>query len=118
MFKNNIDLKEFIKATLIRAIWTMAQTGLAMVTIGMGIADIDWVKFASVVAVSGFYSILKSIVVGVPEAYRDGTLQVDISDPNKDVYRMVFDSDLEELKGKNTVTFTVDNSAVVENKEE
>ena len=118
MFKNNVDVKEFIKACLIRAIWTMAQTGLAMVTIGMGVADIDWHRFASVVAVSGFYSILKSIVVGVPEAYRDGVLQVDISDPNKDTYRMVLDSGLEELKDKNTITFTVDNSANLNKEEE
>ena len=118
MFKNNVDVKEFIKACLIRAIWTMAQTGLAMVTIGMGVADIDWRRFASVVAVSGFYSILKRIVVGVPEAYRDGVLQVDISDPNKDTYRMVLDSGLEELKDKNTITFTVDNSANLNKEEE
>lgn len=117
MFKTNVNLKEFVKATIIRAIWTMAQTALAMVTVGMSISDVDWGKLASIVAVAGVYSVLKSIVVGVPEAYRDGTLQVDISNPDKDTYRMVFDSELDELKKKNTVTFTVDNSAEL-NKEE
>ena len=118
MFKNNINLREFIKATIIRAIWTMAQVALSMITVGMRITDIDWAGVASIVAVSGLYSVLKSIVVGVPEAYRDGTLQIDSKTYDRDVYRMIFDSELDELKGKNTVTFTVDNDTVIEGAEE
>lgn len=114
MFKTNTNIKEFIKASLIRAIWTMAQAALSMITIGMKFSEVDWRHVVSVSIVAGLYSLLKSIVVGVPEAYRDGTLQVNTSNPDKDVYRMVFDSNLEELKGKNAVTFTVDNSTVTE----
>lgn len=114
MFKNNTDVKEFIKASLIRAVWTMAQVALSMITIGMKITEVDWRHIVSVSIVAGLYSLLKSIVLGVPEAYRDGTLQIDGNTYDKEVYRMIFNSELDELKNKNTVTFTVDDSAVID----
>lgn len=117
MFKTNTNIKEFIKASLIRAIWTMAQAALSMITIGMKLTDIDWIHVVSISIVAGLYSLLKSVVLGVPEAYRDGTLQIDGNTYDKEVYRMVFNSDLEELKNKNTVTFTVDDSAVIDEEE-
>lgn len=39
----------------------------------------------------------------------EGTLQIDTSDPEKDVYRLVYSGNLEELAGKDKVTFAVDN---------
>ena len=100
--------QEFIKAMLIRALWTMAQTGLSMISIGAAISDINWGHTVSVMLVAGLYSILKSIAVGVPEAYRDGTLVVDLSDPDKDTLRMEYDKPIGELVGQDKVTFRVE----------
>ncbi|MCF8018203.1 MAG: holin [Vallitaleaceae bacterium] len=56
----------WFKAALIRAIKTMAQTLLAMMTIGMGMDDMDWMRALSVAAIAGIMSILTSIA-GLPE---------------------------------------------------
>lgn len=59
--------KEFVKAAIIRAIWTMAEVALGMMTVGMTMAEIDWPHLISVTIVAGIYSILKSIATGLPE---------------------------------------------------
>ncbi len=74
-------MNKFIKAMLIRAIKTIAQTMLSMITLGMSFFDIDWKMVISVAIVSGIYSILTSIVAGLPEAEDDGEL---IFEPNED----------------------------------
>jgi hypothetical protein len=38
----------------------------------------------------------------------DGTLQIDTSNPGKDIYRMQFNGDVEDLANKTKVTFIVD----------
>ena len=63
--------KDFFFATIIRAIWTMAQAMLSMITIGMAITDVNWTQAISISIVAGVYSILKSIVVGLPEIAPD-----------------------------------------------
>lgn len=59
--------KEFIVAMLIRALWTMAETALGMITVGATITEVAWGHVASVAAVAGVYSIIKSLAVGLPE---------------------------------------------------
>lgn len=59
--------KDFWLSALKRAAWTAAQTALGMITLGVGIQDVDWFNIASVSALAAVYSILKSIVVGMPE---------------------------------------------------
>lgn len=59
--------KEFIVAMLIRAVWTMAETALGMLTVGAALSEVQWVHIASVSAVAGIYSIIKSLAVGLPE---------------------------------------------------
>lgn len=59
--------KQFIKAAGIRAIKTMAQTMLSMMTVGAAIQDVNWVQAASITIVAGAYSILTSIATGLPE---------------------------------------------------
>ena len=54
------------KAAAIRAIKTVAQTALGMITVGAALQDVDWIFVASVSAVAGFYSVLTSIA-GLPE---------------------------------------------------
>jgi hypothetical protein len=59
-------MKKWIKAALIRAIKTFAQTGASLITVGAVISDIDWVMIASASAVAFIYSILTSLA-GLPE---------------------------------------------------
>lgn len=59
--------KGFWVSALKRAGWTAAQTALGMLTLGVGIQEIDWLNVLSVSALAAVYSILKSIVVGMPE---------------------------------------------------
>lgn len=59
--------EKWMKAALIRAVKTMAQTAVAMIGTGaIGVLDIDWLNLLSVVAVAGLLSILTSIG-GLPE---------------------------------------------------
>lgn len=71
MFKNNVfnvsvDTKKWIKAASVRAVRTMAQTALSMLTVGQAMMDVNWVNVISVSAVAGVISILNSIA-GLPE---------------------------------------------------
>jgi len=63
--RNNMNL-EWLKAALIRAVKTMAQTAVGMITVGMAVDEVAWVHVASVSAVAGALSILTS-VAGLPE---------------------------------------------------
>lgn len=45
------------------------------------------------------------------ENFGDGTLMIDTSNPEKDVYRMVLNQAVEAIKDKATVTFKVDKNA-------
>lgn len=59
--------KTWIKAAGIRAVKTVAQTAVGMLTGNMvGIMDVDWVAVASVSAMAGIVSVLTS-VAGLPE---------------------------------------------------
>lgn len=58
--------RKWLKAAGVRAIKTIAQTALAMLTIGQAFIDINWKNVLSVSAVAGIYSILTS-VAGLPE---------------------------------------------------
>lgn len=56
----------WIQAAGIRALKTVAQTALSIITIGVALQDVNWLAVASVSAVAGIYSLLTSIV-GLPE---------------------------------------------------
>ena len=58
--------REWFKCAGIRAIKTIAQTALSMITIGSAISEIQWGYIASVSVVAGIYSLLTS-VAGLPE---------------------------------------------------
>lgn len=60
--------KEFLMAALKRALWTAAETALAMIPVGVGLEQVEWLHVLSVVAVATVISFLKSIVAGMPEA--------------------------------------------------
>lgn len=60
-------LKEFAVKALIRAVYTFAQTALSMITVGQAFFEVNWLNILSVAGVAAIYSLLKSIVVGLPE---------------------------------------------------
>ena len=58
--------KKRLKAAGIRAVKTMAQTAVSMITVGQAVLDVNWVNVLSVSAVAGVISMLTS-VAGLPE---------------------------------------------------
>lgn len=69
MFKNNVmnvGFKNWVKAAGVRAVKTMAQTALSMLTVGQAVMEVNWVNVLSVTATAGIISILTSIG-GIPE---------------------------------------------------
>lgn len=60
-------MKDKLIAALRRAGWTAAETAIAMIPVGVGVEDVEWVHVLSVVAVAAVLSFLKSIVAGMPE---------------------------------------------------
>lgn len=58
--------KNWTKAAGVRAIKTVAQTALSMVSVGQVLGDINWITVASASVVAGIYSLLTS-VAGLPE---------------------------------------------------
>lgn len=60
------NFKEWIKAAGIRAIKTVAQTALGLMSSAVILGDVDWVLVLSASAMAGIYSLLTS-VVGLPE---------------------------------------------------
>ena len=64
MTKNNF--KKWIKASLVRAIKTIAQTAVATIGTSAAIGDVNWVMVGSASLLAGILSILTS-VAGIPE---------------------------------------------------
>lgn len=60
-------MKEIFIAALKRALWTAAETALAMIPVGAAVEEVNWLHILSVVAVATLISFLKSIVVTTPE---------------------------------------------------
>ena len=58
--------KTWLKAALIRAIKTVAQTAVSLIGVGAVMSDIDWVMVGSASVLAGILSILTSIA-GLPE---------------------------------------------------
>ena len=66
-----MDWKKWAKAAGIRAIKTVAQTAVGMLTGDMiGIVDVDWIRVLSVSARAGVASILTSLA-GLPEVKQE-----------------------------------------------
>lgn len=63
-------MKEKIIAALKRAGWTAAEVALAMIPVGVGVEEVNWLHVLSVVAVASVISLLKSIIAGMPEVER------------------------------------------------
>lgn len=61
-----IKSKLWLKCAGIRAIKTMAQTGIALISVGTFMSDINWLQVGSASLLAGILSILTSIA-GIPE---------------------------------------------------
>lgn len=60
------NFKQWVKAAVVRAIKTVAQTAVSIIGTSVVISDIDWRMVVSAAAVAGILSILTS-VAGLPE---------------------------------------------------
>lgn len=59
--------KKWLKCAGIRAIKTVAQTAVSLITVGATMSDIDWAMVGSASLLAGILSVLTSIA-GIPEA--------------------------------------------------
>lgn len=69
MFKNNVlnvSTKKWFKASIVRAVKTMAQTAVATIGTSAVLGEVNWVMVGSASALAGILSILTS-VAGIPE---------------------------------------------------
>lgn len=60
-------MKAFIKAASIRALKTICQTAVALISVGTVMSDIDWLQVGSASLLAGILSILTSVATGLPE---------------------------------------------------
>ena len=58
--------KKWLKAALIRALKTFAQTATASLSVGMMMSDVNWIALGSAALLSAVLSLLTS-VAGLPE---------------------------------------------------
>ena len=69
------------KAALIRAIKTIAQTAVGMITVGAAISEINWLHILSVALVAGIVSLLTSIATDLPEVSLLESNEEETADP-------------------------------------
>ena len=72
-------MTNFVHATLIRAIRTIAQTGIALIGSSTVLHDVDWKIVLSGALLAGLLSILTSIAAGLPETPNKGLIDPDYS---------------------------------------
>lgn len=73
---------EFIILAGKRALWTFSEVALSMIVLGMPFSAIDWKSIFDVAFAASIVSILKSIVVSMPEYEHDGELTISDSTCN------------------------------------
>jgi hypothetical protein len=60
--------KKWLRAALIRALRTVAQSALATIGTAAVLGDVNWLMVASAAALAGILSLLTSLATGLPEA--------------------------------------------------
>ena len=65
-------MKDFIKAAIIRALRTVAQTAVATIGTSALLSEVNWVAVISASALAGILSLLTSVATGLPEVPRGG----------------------------------------------
>ena len=61
------DMKKWLRAALIRALRTVAQSALATIGTSAVLGQVDWLMVGSAAALAGILSILTSLTTGLPE---------------------------------------------------
>jgi len=67
---SKVNLKKWLKAAIVRALKTVAQTAAATIGTSAVLAEVDWVMVASASILAGVLSLLTSIG-GLPEVDGD-----------------------------------------------
>lgn len=63
--------KKFWKASIIRAVRTIAQTAIATIGTAFVLSDVKWGMVVSASVLAGILSVLTSIATGLPEVEDD-----------------------------------------------
>lgn len=74
--------KQWLKAALIRAVKTFAQTMAGCITVGAAVEEVQWLRALSVSGVAFALSMLTSLA-GLPEV--DGQAQPEKTDPPDEI---------------------------------
>lgn len=67
-------MSTWLKAALVRAIKTIAQTAVGMIAVGAALTDVNWLYVGSVSLTAGILSILTSLA-GLPEVEQEKALR-------------------------------------------
>lgn len=59
---------KWLKAAVIRALRTVAQSAIATIGTAAVLGDVNWLMVGSAAALAGILSMLTSVVTGLPEA--------------------------------------------------
>lgn len=54
-----------------RALWTFAETAVGMITVGQAFTEVNWLHIISVAGVAAIVSLLKSIIISMPEMKKE-----------------------------------------------
>ena len=100
----------WIRATIIRSIKTIVQCFLAMYLMSSIVGGISIVYIVCSSLAAGVYSIFLSSF-GIPEASIDGTFNIDTHNPEKDIYRLDLDGDLDNLQKKKIIVLSINPKA-------
>lgn len=107
--------KTWLKAAIIRAFLVIVCTFFGVFTICLRLGEVNWILviFSSILA--GLYAAILSSF-GLPETRIDGTIEIDTSDPEKDVYQLRLNDNIDSLVHRKSVRFVVDPKANLSHK--
>lgn len=74
-------MNTFIKASLIRAIRTIAQTAVAVIGTAFVLSDVNWWAVVSASLLAGILSILTSVATGLPEVEYQEHIHMSAEEP-------------------------------------
>ena len=101
----------FWKAALVRALKTAGQTAAALLSPALTGNEVDLLHVGAIALVAGLYSIVTSLVTGLPEVVQerqeDGTLVIDVSVPYEETYKLLPNTSMADLANRESVRLLV-----------